>query len=477
MTNINHKSKLSNGLLWTIINKFSLIIVQFVGMTILARFIEPNEFALMGIALFFINIANLMVDSGLGGSLVGKHIVLDRDYSTLFIYNVIISVLLSIIFYNLSPVIANFYSMPELASIVRFISIQVFLISIGKVHNVILTRNLKFKELGLIAVISQFISLIIAIYFAINGYGVWALLYQNLSVVVLTILGQYYYCRFIPKLMFDFNSFKDQCHFGLYLFGSSLIQLVSGNIYQLVFPKVSSLRFSGLYTQASKLQMLPITTATSIIDMATFPILSKMREENNFIDVCRTISRLVYFIIFSVLFVLLISPYQLIEFILGSQWTDATDIFRLLLISSFFLIIQVVSRNILKSKYMTSVIFKLEIFKTIIIFLSLLCGLLYNETVLIYTILFSSFWSMVFTMYIVAKRTTYILKDQISDIIKPLIYCFGAFIITCYISEYIQLSVIFRLIVLLIIYYVILLLTMCVFKNKDLLKLLSQNDK
>lgn len=444
-------------------------------MTILARFIEPNEFALMGIALFFINVANLMVDSGLGGSLVGKQVVLDRDYSTLFVYNIIISFILSVIFYNSSVIIANFYSMPELVSIVKFIAIQVFLISIGKIHNVILIRELKFKELGVIAVISQLFSLIIAVYFAINGYGVWALIYQNFSVVVLTVLFQYYYCRYIPKFQFDINSFKEQCHFGLYLFGSSLIQLVSGNIYQLVFPKVSSLRFAGLYMQASKLQMLPINTATSIIDMATFPILSKMRDNNNFIDTCRSISRLVYFGVFSVLFVLLIFPNELIEILLGSQWVDATNIFSILLISSFFLIIQVISRNILKSLYMTSVIFKLEIFKTIIVFTSLLCGLLYNDTILIYTILLSSFLSMVFTMYIMSKRTSYELKNQIYDILKPLAYCFVAFILTYTIYELAQLTVVAMLLVLPIIYSIILFLGLYILKNDDLKKIMNND--
>lgn len=472
---MSHKShsKISKGVYWTIINKLSGIIVQLISLTVLARYIKPQEFALMGIALFFMNIANLMIDSGMGGSLVGKKQISDRDYSTLFIYNLGVSCFLAVCLFFLSSLISEFYATPGLVSIIKVISFQLLVISIGKVHNIILIRELRFKELGIVAVMSQLVSVLVAIFLAIRGYGIWALIAQNFINIILTVLLQFFYCRYIPKLSFDLTSFKEQWIFGSYLFIASLIQLLTTNIYQLIFPKISSLKFSGYYTQASKLQMLPITTAASIIDLATFPVLAQNRDSENFLDMCRFLARLVYLLVFSLLFVLFLFSKQFLLFLLGPEWVDASDVLRILLCSAIFLLVQVQIRNVLKSIYETQLIFKIEIVKSIIVFICLLLGFFFDENFFLYTIPCASFASMVYNISTLSKVSSYKWNLQVLDILKPFFYCLLVAVLVYLLQIIVDCNNFVFLIIKSLSFYVLLMIVVYLCKDNDMKKILA----
>ncbi|MCD7938378.1 MAG: oligosaccharide flippase family protein, partial [Tannerellaceae bacterium] len=326
MNKDNSGKHLKKGVIWTLFNRMSVLAMQFIAMIVLARFLSPADFAVVGIAMFFISISQTLLESGMGGALLRKQDVEDVDYSTLFIYNMGVGITMYLLLLILAKPIATFYNNEELALIINIIGLSIIASAFGKIQYVILLRELKFRQIATIAIISSSISLLIAVIMAIKGYGVWALVMQNLTNFTLITLLQFIYNRYFPRLRFSIRSFKEQWDFGSYLFYSHLLDTTYQNVFLLIFPKISSLSFSGLFTQANKIQRLPLSLLNSMTHVGVFPVLAKIDNEKLFMETSKAFTRRAYIVSFAVLFAISVFSEQSIVILLGSKWIDAAPI-------------------------------------------------------------------------------------------------------------------------------------------------------
>ena len=184
-------SKVKSGILWTSIQQFGTIGVQFFSIVILSRLLTPRDYGLLGMISIFITISNMLVDSGMGGSLLYKKNINQIDYYTLFIYNLVISCCIYVVIFFIAPFIADFYETPELSSLMRILAISIVINSFSIVQRYILYRNLKYKKIAIINLLSGSISLVLAIILAYNKLGVWSLIFQQVSSSFLTLFFWY----------------------------------------------------------------------------------------------------------------------------------------------------------------------------------------------------------------------------------------------------------------------------------------------
>ncbi len=441
------KQVLKNGFIWNSINRLGTLGIQFISILILSRLLSKEDFALMGIVSFFITISNIMIDSGMGGSLIGAKNVSRVDYSTLFIYNLAISATLCFLLIVCSSIIADFYNIQDLVPILYVIGISIVISSLGKVQYIILVREFKFKILGKISLISSVISLTVAVALAFMGYGVWALVIQNVIFNLCIVLLQFCYNRFIPSLIFSKESFKGQWVFGMHLFFSQSLQTIYNNIFLAIFPKISSLSFAGLYSQASKLQQLPIGVFNTILDGASFPILTKMEDQDQFKETDRKIASRFYLITFAVFLLLSLLAKPLIAIVLGEKWIDASPLLSILSIAGIFYMIMTVARNTLKSLRKTKIISQLEIYKTVIGIIILLISILYGNYGIILGILLAAIISTIITLFVLAKNTSYTIKEQLADISSPLFVLLPGYVFSFLLLENINVSYIISLVI------------------------------
>ncbi|MDD6210894.1 MAG: lipopolysaccharide biosynthesis protein [Bacteroidales bacterium] len=468
LDDIQVNNHIKKGFLWTSFNRFSSLIVQLIAMVVLARLLSPSDFALMGIVTFFLSLSSILVDSGMDGVLIATKNVEDIDYSTLFIYNLLISLSLFLLFFLSSGLIARFYNMEELTLIIKFSSLSIVISALGKIQVVRLARELRYKELGLASFCGSVCSLIAAILMALNGYGVWALIVQNLVLVSTTLLVQYLYSRYIPVLRFSYASFKKQWRFGIYLFLSSSLQTVYNNVFLLVFPKVSTLSFSGLYSQASRIQQLPAGLFAMIMDGAMFPILSKIHEPERFKDVVRRFALRFYLFTFFAFLALSLIAKSLVLIVLGKQWIEAGSVLAILCLSGIGMMVMATVRNIFKSILKTKIIFKLEIYKTVIGLSILGIALLGGDWIILWGIVLASLLLAVISIFMLAVNSNYKIKEQLQDIFRPLMIVAPGYLLCQIISVVMNTQQIIDSVLLLLMYIVSTFIIGLLVKNPDI---------
>ena len=164
--------KVASGAVWATIDKFGSMGMQFAVNLVLARMLVPEDFGIIGMLAIFIVVSNTLIDSGFGAALVQKKSPSQVDYSTIFFWNLTFSIVLYLILWVSSPFIADFYSMPLLSSVLRVMALNLIFTGIFSIQKVKLQKALEFKTIALVNLGSYFLSALLAILCAYNGYGV-----------------------------------------------------------------------------------------------------------------------------------------------------------------------------------------------------------------------------------------------------------------------------------------------------------------
>lgn len=396
---------LKQGFFWNALHQFGQFGIQFVATIILARILIPSDFGLIGIITIFINISTMLTDSGLAGYLIKEDHVEQKDFNTLFFYNIVISSILYIILFFVSPLIAGIYDNDKLILLIRISSLSILINSISIVQITRLMRALRFKTLSIINLSSGGIALVVTIILAYSGFGVWALVFQQLIMAVFVTVFSFLYNRYVPKFEFNFSSFKSQINFGFPLLVSNLIGVINNNIGNNIIAKISSLSSTGYYTQAQRLQNYPNLLICSIIDRTIFPIFSKIGDINDLKQKAQELWLLCYALLFPVFVLIILNAKEIIILLLGAKWINAIWIFKLLMVSSFPSLQKVLLRNFIKSTGYTSDIFKTEVLTFIIFLISMAISLILKDYLyVIGGIILSQFFSSIYMLYLIKIR-------------------------------------------------------------------------
>ena len=211
MLTVNYRNKLSlkkqslNGALWTLID----IIVNkgsyFIATIILARILGPREFGIIGMITLFVTIGNVIVDSGMSTSLLRTNKITETDYSTVFIINIVTSLIVYCLLFFTAPLIASFYKQLILIDVIRIYGLGILINSFRSIHNVKLTKDLQFKILTILNLPGNIISLIVAIYLGHLGFGVWSLVYLFIVNQIISTFIFWLAIKWRPSLEFDYS--------------------------------------------------------------------------------------------------------------------------------------------------------------------------------------------------------------------------------------------------------------------------------
>ena len=188
MPTSNLKQKTTRGLIWSFIEKFSMYGIQFILGLFIARILEPSHYGLVGMLAIFMAFSAIFIDSGFARALIQKQDRTEADFSTVFYFNLIISLVLYGILFFSAPLIANFYGEPQLVLITRVLSLNFVIQAFNIVQLTKLAIEMDFKTRAIINTSSVLISGILALIMAYNGCGVWSLIAQTLTKTGITIL-------------------------------------------------------------------------------------------------------------------------------------------------------------------------------------------------------------------------------------------------------------------------------------------------
>lgn len=361
------KQQTFNGIGWSSIERFSLQGVSFVVQLILARLLTPSDYGIIGMLAIFMQLAQVLIDSGFANALIRKQNCTQRDYSTVFYYNLAFSVSIYILFFFVAPFVANFYHMPTIIPVMRWISLTLIFNSLSIIPKTILIKDIDFKKQTLISFTSALISGTIGIVSAFLGIGVWALVAQQISLSVCIFVMYIFVVRWTPLLVFDKNVFKELFNFGSKLLLSSIIGTIYKNLYTLFIGKKFSATDLGYYTRAEHFAMFPSNNIGNIITRVAYPIFAKVQNDNNRLRTYyQQMIRYSSFIIFPLMIGLCATSKPFILFFLTEKWLGIVVILQILCIDWMLDHITLLNLNLLYVKGRSDLALRLEFIKKII---------------------------------------------------------------------------------------------------------------
>ena len=422
--------KTLKGTFWSFAERFTAQGIHFLVMIVIARLLSPKEFGLIGMLVIFLAVAQSLIDSGFSQALIRKQNRTDVDKNTVFYFNIVVSVILYLLFYLISPWVASFYEEPHLCEIMRVICLVVVIDSFAVVQRANYVVAIDFKTQTKATLIAAVVSGIIGIYLAYHGFGVWALVYQQISSSAMNVIVLWAFSHWYPRLIYSWKSFKELFGFGSKLMLSGLLDTLYRNIYQLVIGKAFSAESLGYYTNAHRFSDFPSSNLTTVLQRVTYPILCTIQDDDERLAIVyRKFLRLSAFIIFPLMCILAAVSYPLIDLVLGNQWHYTAVLMIPVCFQMMWYPIHSINLNLLQVKGRSDLFLRLEIIKKVIGVAVLLCSIPFGLLVMCYTGILSSLLCLGINTYYTGKLINVGFLMQMKDISTTLLISLSLFCI------------------------------------------------
>ncbi|MCM1070482.1 MAG: lipopolysaccharide biosynthesis protein [Bacteroides sp.] len=371
------KSKAVKGVAWSFVGNIANKVIQFVISMILARLLTPSDYGLIGMLGFFIGIASTFIDSGFSSALIQYKDRRDEDYCTVFYVNFGMSLVMYGLLYLCAPLIAEFYDQPILVSIVRVYCLTLVIGALTAINSTRLTIELNYKLSNLIGTAAAFMSGLVGIVCAYSGWGVWALIAQQLAAGVIRGVLLFYYVRWLPGLVFSIKSFKRFFSYGSKLLVSGLIHSAYAQMYPLVIGKQFNAADLGYVTRAQGFNDVAAGTMNNILGSVAFPVLSKIQDDDaKLLAIYDKYIQISAFAVFPLVLFLCGIAKPMILLLLTDKWAPSILLLQILSVGFLWDGIIKINLNLLYVKGRTDLVLRLEIIKKTIAFLILITSVI-----------------------------------------------------------------------------------------------------
>lgn len=414
------KKKTISGLLWSFGDMMGNQGVQFIIQIILARLLTPTDFGLIGMILVFVALSNSLVDSGFTQALIRDQKANQTDYSTVFYFNLAVSVFIYGVLFLSAPLISDFFNQDRLTSIIRVLSLGVIINAFSIIPRAMFTKEVNFKVQAKVNMTASLLSGAIAVTMAVAGFGVWSLVVRMLGLNLIQALLLAFSRRWLPSLIFSVISFKRLFGFGWKLLVSGLIDTTYNNIYYLIIGKQYAPSSLGHYTNAAKFSDVATQTLTATIQRVTYPVLSGIQEQHDRLKQSfQKIIKLSGFLIFPIMIGVAAVAEPLILLVFGQKWETMIPYFQLLCIAGMLYPIHALNLNVLQVKGRSDLFLYLEIIKTIVptVLIFIVIWMDWGILALVATVVLDSYISLFINIYFSGREISYSVKEQIRDLL------------------------------------------------------------
>ena len=411
------KNKTIKGVGWSAIDNVIQTGVTFLVSIVLARLLMPDDYGLIGIIAIFTTVCTALINGGFTTALIRKKNVTDDDYNTAFVTNFGISIVLYALIFICSPLIANFFSRGELIALTRVSSLGMVIGALALVQQTRLTKRIDFKSQTKITLVASVSSGMVGIILAVLGFGVWALVAQQLMSHCLRTILFWRVNKWIPSLRFSSQSFHELFGFGWKMMVSSVLDTVWKELYQLVVGKFYSPATLGQYTRSKHFSALFSSNITSVIQRVTYPVLSNIQDDKErMIAAYRKIIKTTIFVTAISMFFLGAISEPLLYCLIGPKWHEAAIYLPLICITGSFYPLHAINLNMLQVQGRSDLFLGLEIIKKTIGVVPLLVCIYYGVMSMLYCSILTSVINFFLNSHYSGKLIGYSSRMQIKDI-------------------------------------------------------------
>ena len=359
---------------WNAIDRVATQLLYAVVGVVLANILSPAEFGLVGVLLIFQAFATILVDSGFGAALLREKEPTQEDYSTVFWFNLLVSVLIYAVLFAASPLIARIFHGEEALigmSKVMFLTFVINGISIVQVNR--LMKRMEVKMIAVANTIGLTVSGAAAIWLALRGAGAWALVWQNIILATVKTAVLWATGHWTPSLSFSRASMRKIRAVGMSVFSSSLLNTISLNIYNFVIGAFYTITSLGIYTQADKWAKMGSASVSQILTSSFVPLLSKVQDSRtDFLRYVDKTGRFTNFILLPLMTLCAVCAAPLFHLLFGDKWDAAIPLFQILSVRGVFVVLISLYGNYLLALGKARMLFVSEAVKDGLIFVAIL---------------------------------------------------------------------------------------------------------
>jgi O-antigen/teichoic acid export membrane protein len=297
------KAKTLKSLAWLGASKFIGQIISFVITIYVARILSPADYGLMGIASLVISFSLFFNELGFGAAIIQNKEIDQQILSGIFWFSLVASSLLALLIFYSAPLIGSFFNTADAVPLIQLLSICFFAGALKIVPYNLLTKELEFDKRSKADLVTTLLTCLITLLLAINGFGVYSLVYSYIFSQFFINLLIYYYHPWLPSLVFPWSKIRDAVWFGLRVTGTRIMWYFHSNSDFLVVGKILGEKMLGYYSMAFKLAHMPSEKISTTINEVSFPVLSKLKNEsrqfNQYLLKISTYTALITFPIFT----------------------------------------------------------------------------------------------------------------------------------------------------------------------------------
>lgn len=433
MTNNNLKQKAASGMVWTAFQKYSTMVIQFISGIILARLLTPYDYGCIGMLSIFMVLAETFIDGGFGSALIQKKSPSQEDYSTIFWWNMGVASIMYALLFLTAPAIASFYDIPLLSKVLRVQGIILFIYAFNLVQKNQLRKNLNFKIISIVTVTTSVISLLVTVYMAYKGMGVWALVAQNIVTAFIPAIVFWFSIKWRPVLVFSSQSFKELFSFGLYMFLTHLINTFCNRISDLLIGKVYSPATLGYYSKASSSERLASYSISSVVSQVSYPLFVQVQDDKEALaNMVKRLSVTLAYITFPLMFILILVAKPLFVLLYTERWLPSVPYFQVLCIVGLSTCLQSVNTQPIAAIGKSKIMFLWTLAKRVFGLVFMIGGLAWfgMKGFLVGIIIYNWFCYFV-NIGLISKYVGYKWSRQLLDLMPVAVVSFVAFLV-CY---------------------------------------------
>ena len=413
----NLKADTIKALSWSFLESAVARVLRFIVGIILARILFPEQFGLIGMLLIFIAVAQVFVQSGFDAALIQKGKATPADICSIFYFNIFVGIVAVGGLCLAAPWIAAFFNQPVLESLLRVLSTTILIDSFGAIQSTLFNKEINFKALTKVSLIAGLLSGIVGVTLAVEGFGVWSLVAQQVSLSLFEVITLWVLSPWRPRLIFSFQSLRQMFGFGSRMLLSGILNQIFENIYFLVIGKLFSAVDLGLFTRARTIQELPSQTMSTVVGRVTFPVFSQSQGDPARLKrgLRKAITALVL-LNFPLMVGLAVTAKPLVIVVLGQKWAGCIPFLQLLCIAGLLYPLQVMNLNILTSMGRSDLFLRLEIIKKAVTVLNLLIAWRWGILGIIYGLVTLSLISFYLNSYYTSRLIDYSPREQLQDL-------------------------------------------------------------
>lgn len=415
-------NKVIKNFIWRFAERCGAQLVTFIVSIVLARILAPEDYGTIALVTVFTTILQVFVDSGLGTALIQKKEADDLDFSSVFFFNFAVCIILYIGMFIAAPFIAEFYNDSSLTSVVRVISLTIVISGVKGIQQAYVSRNMMFKRFFFSTIGGTIFSAVFGIVLAYQGFGVWALVAQQLSNTAIDTLILWLTVKWRPKLMFSWNRLKTLLVFGWKLLVSALLDTCYNNLRNLIIGKMYSSADLAYYNQGDKFPKVIVTNINTSIDSVLLPTMSSAQDDRERVkNMTRRAIKTSTYVMAPLMMGLAFCSVPIVHLVLTDKWLPCVPFLRIFCVTYMFYPIHTANLNAINAMGRSDWFLRLEVIKKIVGMAILLSTMWFGVMAMAYSLLLSSVLSQIINSWPNRKLLGYGYLEQIRDIAPAII--------------------------------------------------------